>query len=425
MLSSDRAEYPAIVVDRAGNATAVWVEDSGWPNSRVAASRLEAATGVWSAPETIQSGSGDSNDWPPDISADSAGNVFVVWTQSDSGSAPHTIRANRYDIASRSWGAAATIQTGTELAQVPAVAADGAGNAIAVWVQRTAGVDTVHYNRYTAGSGWGLQQPLQSIDGKVSAYEGAPEIAMDPAGNAIAVWTQESVSGSRVYARRFSIAIGTWGAQTLLQTDSGRSGLASVAFDAAGNALAVWPQYDPSARNYLMTASRYRIADNSWSSPEVIQQSTRNSFGYTYRPALAVDISGNAIAVWSQQDPTSGRYVITASRYSASGGTWGSPRTIQSGTDDDAYKPSVGFDGAGNAVAMWLQEVAQAQVTACRFDGATLTWSSPIVLQTVPGGLWAWDPSLAVHVDGSAFAVWQQPDPFQNIGIAVSRLAGR
>src|SRR5262249_19213940 len=67
---------------------------------------------------------------------------------------------------------------------------DSHGNAIAVWyTSDRAGNQSIYANRYTAGSGWGTAQAIESQD-KAASSKDDPRIAIDANGNAIVVWTQ-------------------------------------------------------------------------------------------------------------------------------------------------------------------------------------------------------------------------------------------
>jgi hypothetical protein len=73
--------------------------------------------------------------------------------------------------------------------------------------------------------------------------------------------------------------------------------------DAKGNGLAVWLQRDSDLSQYSETgiwANRYTVA-NGWGVPERIEDHDRVA-----SPGLAMDPSGNALAVWTASPPQSG-----------------------------------------------------------------------------------------------------------------------
>ena len=101
---------------------------------------------------------------------------------------------------------------GTTVANGPSgavVAVDPAGDAIAAWTDDDgAGSQSLVVATRPAGGPWGTPAPLASDVGV-----DAPAVTMDAAGNATVAWI-ESADGSAfaVHARRRDAASGTWGA---------------------------------------------------------------------------------------------------------------------------------------------------------------------------------------------------------------------
>ena len=87
-----------------------------------------------------------------------------------------------------------------------------------------------------------------------------------------------------------------------------------------------------------------------WGTAELIE--TDNS-GTAVNPRIAIDTSGNAIAVWQQHDGE--RYNIWASRYTTGTG-WGTPEPIETDNSGSASNPQIAIDPAGNAIAVWQQD---------------------------------------------------------------------
>ena len=127
-----------------------------------------------------------------------------------------------------------------------------------------------------------------------------PQIAVDASGNALAVWRQSDGTRLNIWANRFTAATSSWGTAALIETDNlGDASSPQIAFDASGNALAVWSQFDGTRPN--IWANRFTAATNSWGTAALIE--TDNAGG-AVNPQLAFDASGNALAVWQQSDGT-------------------------------------------------------------------------------------------------------------------------
>jgi hypothetical protein len=196
---SGDAYHPAVVVDRAGNGTLAWLELQG-SQYVVMTSRFDAASGNWSAPLRISASPNVANA-PLGLAVDGGGNVFAVWTVLLLNQG--VIIASRFDAAAGTWGAESVIfDVNGGGAAGPVVAADAAGNAIAVWAQAAppSGDYTVRANRFSGGA-WLGPQTIQSLPGKVDSL-GLPSLAMDAAGNATAVWAQSSRSCTQTFPTR-------------------------------------------------------------------------------------------------------------------------------------------------------------------------------------------------------------------------------
>jgi hypothetical protein len=190
----------------------------------------------WGSAELIETDNAGAANYPQ-IAVDAKGNAIAVWQQSDG--TRNNIWANRY-VVGTGWGVATLIEKDDAgAARNAQVAVDAKGNAIAVWQQSDGTRDSIWANRYVVGTGWGIATLIEKDD--AGAAE-SPQVAVDSAGNAIAVWKQSDGSSSYILANRYDTEEG-WGTATLID-DVGGARLPRVAVDSAGNALVVWDQWD-------------------------------------------------------------------------------------------------------------------------------------------------------------------------------------
>ncbi len=73
---------------------------------------------------------------------------------------------------------------------------------MAVWQQHDGTRRNIWANRYTAGSGWGTAALIESED---DGGASRPEIAIDAAGNAWAVWVQYDDPRYNIWANHYSL----------------------------------------------------------------------------------------------------------------------------------------------------------------------------------------------------------------------------
>lgn len=401
------AARPQVAVDGEGNAHSVWEQFDG-TRTGIWANRFTRIEG-WGTAELIEVD--DTTDAvQPQLAVGPNGVAHAVWAQSGGGS---NIFANRY-MPGQGWGTAELIQTG-EVTQAlgPQVAVDPDGNAIAVWLQSFESTGSVVWaNRYTPSSGWG---DAELIDSAAPGLRGlVVDVAMDANGNAVTVWTRgEPVRGENIWANRYTPSEG-WGTAELIETEGlGNTRGPQVATDPDGNAHAVWQQFDGTAQN--IWTNRYTPGEG-WGSAELLE----TDMGAASRPAVTVDPTGVAHAVWSQSDDTLNN--IWANRYTPGEG-WGTPGLIETPIEDpeeegSATSPRVSVDPNGNAFAVWEQETP---------IGLNI-WSN----HYTPGEGWATaelieqefffgtGPQVAVDSDGRAHAVWEQSDG-ERINISTNR----
>jgi hypothetical protein len=318
-----------------------------------------------------------------------------VWKQNDG--IRYNIWANRY-VVGTGWGTATLIETDNSgNAYNPTVAMDGSGNAIAVWDQRDGTYFNIWANRYVVGTGWNTATLIETDD---TGNAQNPEVAMDSSGNAIAVWIQDDGTRDSIFANRYVVGTG-WSTATLIENDDGGDAYSpKVALDGSGNAIAVW--YQNNGTSYNILANRY-VVGTGWSTATLIET---DDAGDAQNPEVAVDGSGNAIAVWDQDNGT--HLNIWANRYVVGTG-WSTPTLIETDNVGDAQNPEVAMDGSGNVIAVWDQDDGpRINIWANRFVVGT-GWSTPTLIETHNAGD-ALHPEVAVDGSGNAIAVWSQSD---------------
>jgi hypothetical protein len=323
-----------LAIDSSGNAIAVWVESQG-SATNIRAARYNGTS--WEADVGLETNGGQASD--PQLAFDASGNAIVVWLQP--GNSINSVWYNRYDASGAGWGTAELLETTDNVAFAPQVAVTDSGDAIAVWTQgNSAGYVAVYASYYTAGDSWGGASEIASepSDGYTV------QIAADGDGNAIAVWYQIATGPSyTVWANRYSG--GLWGIAEVIENDVNVASIPQIVFDAHGNAMAVWknsagrlrynvnlsstgwgtadnvesgsdsaffPQLAIDAEGNAivvwrqvtnlyynsMWVNRYQFG-NGWGTPELLEMEDMYPVSY---PEVAVDNNGNAFAIWIQSD---------------------------------------------------------------------------------------------------------------------------
>ncbi|MBI3604397.1 MAG: hypothetical protein HY202_00010 [Nitrospirae bacterium] len=404
------AYAPQIAMDGSGNAFAVWRQYYTDPATTfsgyvVWANRYVAGTG-WGTAAIINNGYLDSG-FPPlyaQIAMDVTGNAIAVWEQYDPGAAGNTnitsIWANRY-TAGTGWGTATVIENRVSIAFAPQVAINANGDAMVAWRQgdNFSGY-SIWGNLYIAGTGWSTNV---QIDSGAGGFDNPPQIAMDAAGNVIAVWTK---SNGAIWANRYTAGTG-WGTPASLVT-SGRD--PRIAMNAGGDAFVVWDTYDSVNANYSIWSKRY-IAGTSfsagWQPDELIDP--RIDIGSAGAPQIAISAAGEGTAVWSRcVGTTTTTCHIYAIQHPAAT-VWGMTVPIDNNTGT-AGASKIAVNANGDAFAVWYQfDGTRYNIWSNRRLAADTTWGTAELIETNNAGS-AYDPQIVVDPNGNALSVWRQND---------------
>jgi hypothetical protein len=341
--------------------------------------RYSTRNATWGSATRID-GSDEDAALDPQIAVDSNGNGLAVWSQSDG--ARHSIWSNRY-VPTTGWAAAEQVQSeDQESAVKPEIAVSSSGEVMAVWEQSDGEGASIWANRYVPTAGWATAEPIEARYG-ASAHD--PQIAVDPAGNAIAVWVRED----ELRSNRFTPAVG-WSVAESIGIDAAHP---DVALDPAGNAVAVWTEADVDRSQFGVWASRFTTV-TGWSPPEriVIEDAAVTLF-----PKVGMDTDGNAIAVWSYEE-------VWASRFTPAEG-WGDAERLHYPGRSAAVDLAVHPDGS--AIAVWHGYWG---IWAGRFTPAEGWWA--VQIDGYYFGIFEDDarPSVAIGPDGRAVAVWRYED---------------
>ncbi len=234
-----------------------------------------------------------------------------------------------------------------------------------------------------------------------------PQVAFNAAGNGMAVWYQANGIVGGIWSSRYVAATG-WEAATLVAaTPTLDAGLAQVVMDTNGNATAVWQQRETGAsggRNNIV-ASRY-VDGAGWGLPSAIE-TNGSAAGDDQLPQIAVDPNGNVIAVWNLM--RFGSTTVWANRYAVGTG-WGAASQIGIGNLNTVDTlPHIAMDAVGNGFAVWQQYNGSIlNIWGNRFVVGTGWESAALISDSTMSSR---DPKIAADMNGNAIAVWGQFNP--------------
>ena len=222
------------------------------------------------------------------------GTAATVWTQdSGTGASPGSFSAARYTPDGWAPPQAFNIGIGTREGDV---AIDSSGNALIVWSSNAP--YGVWASRNT-GSGWSTATQINIGAPNASTTNANRTIlAMNAAGDAVAVWGQFDGRRFPLWAARFSTSNGSWDAPLQIAPDANAPGRGNAAMDGAGNVLIIWE--NPSTPVHVY-ASRLVAGTSAWTSP--VQLDTLGVDGDAIGDvAAACTPTSLCFAAWTQFD---------------------------------------------------------------------------------------------------------------------------
>ncbi len=239
-----------------------------------------------------------------------------------------------------------------------------------------------------------------------------PQVAAWGTRNAVAVWTQNNTTGivgNEIWAQ---IATnGDWGAlTTAVRVNTGSANAAAapmVAVDSSGNAVAVWMEWAPGRKT--LYANRY--SGGSWSAPVQIDDPAGDNASHYDPPrhAVVMDANGNALIVWRQENAARTAYNIHARRCPA-GALSGceAPVTIAPGNGWPDF-PQLALAPSGDAIAAWKQADGNAErIYANHYSASSNSWNANPSLvggADIPSSE---GPQIAIDGYGNATVVWTE-----------------
>jgi PKD domain-containing protein len=270
-----------VAVGPAGEAVAIW---TGYKNTSdyIVRAATRSSGGQWSPP--VELSEGGQNAWEPRVAIDPAGNVFAVWTRwNDDGD---TIIQVTEKKPGQTWGAPENLSAEGGKAR-DAVVDVSAERAVVLWQRE----EIIEAATKDMGGAW---QPAVEVSG-IESRE--PALGLDGEGNAVALWS----SGPELNLKNAEVANlplgGAWTEPiTIANRLAALGARPQIAVDPAGRAVSVWSAWDGTARTVEAASGG---VDGRWGEPVTISPPG----SWSQRAKVAIDSAGNAAAVWRAAEP--------------------------------------------------------------------------------------------------------------------------
>lgn len=299
-----------------------------------------------------------------DIAANSAGNAIAVWID-NSGSPLKTVNASYFS--NGAWGPTTLLGTGS--IQNVAVAFDDSGTGLAIWSVPTFPTPGTLETAYFDGSTWSTPTP-NPLETSFSSFFVQPAIAMNQLGQGVAIWLD--TASQEVRSSFFNA--GAWTTPTFI--GNGDNAPMSVAYSQNGTAVAAWLDLGFVIVN--------QFTGGVWQSSAVLGAPGDSV------PVVGIDGNGIGYAIWTD---AAGNTKVSQ----FNGTSWSTPQIISVGLGNASA--SIAVDGAGAAVSLWIDGSSVVQSSV--FNG--ITWGAPVAVSTAGVPTQA---DVAIAQNGNALALW-------------------
>jgi hypothetical protein len=357
----------SMFTDSDGNKTAAWVGFDGGYLSIQASTQAFGDTS-WSDPVKLVYGDSNFTQAFVNINADSSGNLVAAWLTPMAYGQPPLVMASVLPAGNSFWTAPVQLvaDPANTLTSGPSIAF-GNGQAFVQWKVNDSSL-VMQTATYDLTAGVWTQLPDLTL---AFMYSDAStwEISADQNGNVVALISATSAItlNNVVISSTLSAGADSWtDLQVLSDPNQTSSDSIDVVTDASGNAVALWTVQDQSSGLYYVQSANLPFG-GSWTDAVTLS----DEYGYVYNTQLGVDSSGDVVAVWATSDDSTGNsagYVQVANQPYQ--GTWSDVSTLS----ENGANPQIALNDQV-AVTVW-EDASTATPTIMASTNGELFYSS-------------------------------------------------
>ncbi|HZN95433.1 MAG TPA: S-layer homology domain-containing protein, partial [Myxococcales bacterium] len=346
--------------------------------------------------------------WYPAVALSPSGGFFVVWEDTAGLDGDGVaVMGRRYDPAGAPLGSPFVVNTTTASAEwMPSVYSDPRGGFIAAWSRTTSAGAVIDAQRFDpAGRRQGGEFQISTYAPDILT---APVVAFDGAGNFVAVWVaqlQDSLS-TGIYSQRFDASGARLGTEFRVNSyTSSNQQTPSVIRDPAGGFVIAWQSTGQDGFAVLALAQRFDAAGGRVGAEFRLGEGTIQS-----RPTLARRADGGFVATWMGADGSGDG--VFARRFDAAGTPQGPEFLVNQETLNQQFWPGLSADATGNFTVAWTsytQGAAGFDIKAARCRAGGQRRGSDFLVNTYTQGdqyVNVNAPTLASDPSGNFVVVW-------------------
>lgn len=436
-------DHPAIALGADGGQYLIW-DDARDGNANIYFSKRDPVSGIWSTPSTkVNTDTGTRIQLNPAIALDSASNAYAVWQDERNGAGKPDIFFRKRTAADQTWVAGDVKVSdeagggGGSVQRNPRIAGTAAGMETAVWVDLRSSQTNIYSARTTTPGGTAWAANVKLTD-NTAALKDFPDVTVGLDGTAYAVWQDSRNGNPDIYFSKLPPGPNAvWTANVKVSDDPGTAAqrLPRIGVDAGGNLTVVW--LDDRASPTKIRMSRLPSGASTWPASTVVADAAARPVSV----ALSVRADGKAYVEFG--DNRVANIEIYGSEYDPWLNTWTASTLVSDDPGSAAQQnPTVAY-GMSEIAAAWRDDRAgNADVRARRavltgtdhfglgydglerLTGTTVTNPESFVLdaasnissRTGPSATNTYDSANRLTSDGVQSYVWSQSDHLNSRG---------
>ncbi|MBI5116113.1 exo-alpha-sialidase [Candidatus Poribacteria bacterium] len=305
--STKKSYYPQISSDSAGHVYVTWQDSrSGQPRIYFNRSSDYGATWLPSDIHLDKNVAGGSASELPQISSDSAGNVYVTWQDSRDGQAD--IYFNRSSDYGATW-LPNDIRLDTDAAGAsasfdPQISSDSSGHVYVTWSDLQDGGAGTYFNCSSDyGATWQLSDTRIDTCSIEFSSSHRPQMSSDSEGHVYVTWRDSRDGQPDIYFNRSSDYGATWLPSDIRLDTSGAgasdSSLPQISNDAAGGVCVTWEDYRNGQSDIYLNCSPDHGA--TWLQSDIRLDTDAAGASYSGYPQISSDSDGHAHVTWTDE----------------------------------------------------------------------------------------------------------------------------
>ncbi len=191
------------------------------------------------------------------------------------------------------------------------------------------------------------------MNSSTTDYQRSQDVASDPAGNFVVVWSSYGQDGSDfgIFGQRYDASGGPRGGEFQINSyTTGRQYVPAVDMDAAGNFVVAWKSDGQDGSSYGISARRFDASGVPQGGEFLVNTYTT---GIQWDQRVAVDARGAFVIAWAGAGPGENTGVFSR-RFDASGTPLGPELRVNTFTTGPQRMPQLDADANGNFVVSWI-----------------------------------------------------------------------